>query len=172
MNDPTSLDNLHPIVLPTMKGFWPLAPGWYLIAAFLVGVSVFVVFRILQKRKANKYRRDALVQLSVLQKMLGNKEAENALRALPVLIKSTALYAYSRNKIASLYGERWVDFLNETLSEPLFSKEDGVLLAQLSYGTPTDVINVNRQQSIQLFDHVQYWILHHISEDEQEKIND
>ncbi len=172
MNDPTSLDNLHPIVFPIMKGFWPIAPGWYLIASFLIGVIVFFVFRILQKRKANKYRREALIQLSVLITSLEKREAGNALRGLPVLIKSTALYAYSRNKIASLYGENWIDFLNETLSAPLFSKEDGVLLAQLSYGTPTDIINVSRQQCTQLFDHVQYWILHHTSEDAQEKIND
>lgn len=172
MSDPTSLDNLHPIVLPIMKGFWPIAPGWYLIAAFLVGVIVFFIFRILQKRKANKYRRDALIQLSVLKTSLENMEAEQSLRALPILIKSTALHAYSRNLIASLYGEMWIDFLNKTLSAPLFIKEDGVLLDHLSYGTPTDIINVSRQQSIQLFDHVQYWILHHTSEDEQEKTDD
>jgi Domain of unknown function (DUF4381) len=172
MNDPTSLDNLHPIVLPIMKGLWPIAPGWYLVAAFLVGVIALFVLRNLQKRKANKYRRDALVQLSVLQKTLANKEAGDALRALPVLVKSTALHAYSRNTIAALYGGIWIDFLNKTLKAPLFSKEDSVLLAQLSYGTPTVVINVSRQQTNQLFDHVQYWILHHISDDDQEKTND
>ena len=173
MNDPTSLDNLHPIILSEIQGIWPIAPGWYLIGAFLVGVIVFFVLRNLHKRKVNKYRRDALIQLSVLQKnTLDNKEAEKALRALPVLIKSTALQAYPRKKIASLYGKSWIDFLNETLRTQCYSKEDGALLAQLSYGTPTDIIDVSRRQSTQLFDHVRYWILHHISEDEREKPND
>lgn len=172
MNDPISLDNLHPIVLPPVQGIWPIAPGWYMIAFLLLAVAIFFVLRFMQKRKANQYRLDALTQLAVLQKTLDQGEAENALRALPVLIKATALYAYSRKTIASLYGDGWIDFLNETLGTPHFNKEDGVLLAQISYGTPNAILAVSKQQSSQLFSHVKYWVQHHLSVDEQEKRND
>ena len=172
MNDPISLDNLHPIVLPPVQGIWPIAPGWYMIATLLIATAIFFVLRFMQRRRANQYRQDALSQLAVLQKTLDHGEAENALRALPVLIKATALYAYSRKTIASLYGDGWIDFLNETLSAPHFNKEDGVLLAQISYGTPNAILAVSKQQSSQLFGHVKYWIQHHLSVDEQEKRND
>lgn len=172
MNDPISLENLHPIVLPPAQGIWPVAPGWYMIAFLLLAAAIFFVLRFIQKRKANQYRQDALAQLAVLQNTLDQGEAENALRALPVLIKATALYAYSRKTIASLYGDSWIDFLNGTLSAPHFNKEDGVLLAQISYGTPNAILAVSKQQSSQLVDHVKYWIQHHISLDGQEKVDD
>ena len=172
MNDPTSLDNLHPIVLPPVQGIWPIAQGWYLIAFLLIVTVTFLAFRIIKKRKANRYRIDALAKLSVLNDKLDQGDAENALRALPVLIKATALYAYPRKKIASLYGDEWIDFLNGTLSAPRFMSEDGVLLTQISYGTPRAISAVTIAQSIQLVDHVKYWIQHHKSADEQEKVND
>lgn len=168
MNDPISLDNLHPIVLPQGLGLWPIAPGWYLIALLLASTIIFLTYKNRQKRKANQYRRDALQQLSILHKRLDQGEAENALRALPVLIKATALCAYKRDTIAALYGEAWLDFLNGTLPAPHFDTKDGELLARVSYGTPGEILAIGKDQSSQLLRHVEYWIQHHILRDGEE----
>lgn len=172
MNDPISLDNLHPIIMPPAQGLWPVAPGWYLIALLLFAVLIFLLLKNRQKRKANQYRRDALEQLSILQARLEQGEAENALRALPVLIKATALCAYKRDTIASLYGDGWIDFLNETLPTPYFNGDDGSLLTRVSYGTPGEILSIGEEQSTQLIDHIKYWIHHHIPEEAQEVRND
>lgn len=172
MSDPLSLNNLHSIVLPPVEGIWPVAPGWYMVASLLIGVVIYFVFKSTQKRKANQYRQDALSQLTALQKKFDQGEEGKALRALPVLIKATALYAYSRKTIASLYGDGWIDFLNDTLSTPHFNKEDGVVLTQISYGTPNAMLALSKEQSSQFFGHVKYWIQYHIAVDKQEKIDD
>lgn len=172
MNDPISLDNLHPIVLPPPQGLWPIAPGWYLIVLILTAAIIFLILKNRQNQRANQYRRDALLELSVLQNQLKQGEEENALRALPVLVKATALCVYKRDIIASIYGEAWIEFLNGTLSTPRFQKEDGVLLALFSYGTPGEILAIDKGQSAKLLGHVEYWIQHHICEGEQEKIND
>lgn len=158
--------------MPPAQGFWPIAPGWYLIACLLVAGTIFLISKNRQKRKANQYRRDALEQLSVLHTRLDQGEAENALRALPVLLKATALYAYKRDTIASLYGDGWIDFLNGTLPLPHFDKDDGKLLTQASYGTPEEILIIGKEQSTQLIDHIKYWVQHHVPGDGQEVGND
>ena len=49
------------------------------------------------------------------------------------LLKLTALAAYSREQVARLSGEEWVDFLNSRCPSPPFSPEHGRLLALASY---------------------------------------
>ena len=170
MSDPLSLNNLHPIILPPAPGLWPLAPGWYLLAAVFLLVLVFASYRYIQKRKANTYRRDALGELSTLRAMLDDSsENKTTLRTLPVLIKATALKAYERHEVASLYGQKWIGFLNTTLATQQFTREDGELLSQLSSSPDSAVAAMRQDQLKHLFASIGYWIKNHRAAEEMEK---
>ena len=107
------------IIEPSAIGIWPLAWGWWaLIALAITGISVITVL-IIQHQKRNRYRRQAL-------KTLLDQRFDNALsqsQFLMHLSKQVALAAYpqERQHIASLSGERWLQWLNGKTAAPLFN---------------------------------------------------
>ncbi|BCD98572.1 DUF4381 domain-containing protein [Marinagarivorans cellulosilyticus] len=107
------------IIEPSAIGIWPLAWGWWaLIALAIAGISVTTVL-IIQRQKRNRYRRQAL-------KTLQDQRFDNALsqsQFLMRLSKQVALAAYpqERQHIASLSGERWLQWLNGKTAAPLFN---------------------------------------------------
>ena len=101
-HDPTSLDNLHGIVEPTaLPLWWPLAPGWWLLIAFVLVAVAIAAWRTIAAYRKNAYRREALAALDTI-----------APQQLPTLLKRVALSAYPRSEVASLTGSDWVAFLN------------------------------------------------------------
>ncbi len=132
-----SLDNLHDIIVPEAVGFFPLAPGWYiLLLLFLTLLFHFALkrYRIYQKEE---YRREAFEALAKLQQ----KNRENAL-ALLSLAKRVGISAYGREKIAILNGDEWWNFMenhSQAIVDPALRKEIQTLLyqdeAEFSEGT-------------------------------------
>lgn len=60
------LSELQPLIEPVAIGWWPLAWGWWVVIALLM-VAVFVLARRWQyKRRANRYRVQALNELALL----------------------------------------------------------------------------------------------------------
>lgn len=103
-SDPASLQNLHDIVIPPPIPFWPPAPGWYLVAALLLGGIAWLVVRLVGRHRRNAYRRAALAELA----------GASTLTQLVEILKRTALAAYPRRQVAGLTGEAWTRWLAET----------------------------------------------------------
>jgi hypothetical protein len=61
----------------------------------------------------NAYRRDALKNLSAIEAGFGQQDGKKSLRDAMLLLKLVALQAFGREKVASLYGKDWLDFLEE-----------------------------------------------------------
>ena len=134
--DPASLQNLNDIVIPPDVSWWPLAPGWYVVAAILLLLVVWFIFRSLRHRKDNRYRITALREFRTLaEDIRQGQNPDTSLRQIPGLLKRTALSAYPRNEVASLHGEDWHRFLNSTVPRPAFSDSDARTLEQISYST-------------------------------------
>ena len=132
--DPASLHNLNDIVLPASVGWWPLASGWYVLIGILVITLAWFIYRSLLGWRHNRYRRTALQELQLLENSLENPDKRDAsLRQIPVLLKRTALSVYPRNRVASLSGESWFEFLNSTVSKPSFSGTTFATLSTVSY---------------------------------------
>lgn len=130
--DPASLSRLHDIVVPeAVDPWWPLAPGWYLVAALAVGVVAWGVWRVRQRRQAGRYRREALAELRALRRLApGQREAA---AGLMTLLKRTALAAWPRTEVAALSGEAWWRFLDENGGGKRFGGGLGELAEQLVY---------------------------------------
>lgn len=61
-----SLDNLHNIIVPDAIGFFPPAPGWYIVLLLLVTLLFQFGVQYYQAYQKARYRRDALAQLKAL----------------------------------------------------------------------------------------------------------
>lgn len=113
------LAGLEPNIEPEAIGFWPPAPGWWLLGC-LTAVFCFLAGRRLWKqRKANRYRRQALRTANALYRQHGDgSHAPPDTMALAKeynrLLKAVALHTWPRARVASLYGERWLQFLGKT----------------------------------------------------------
>lgn len=119
MNPQDPLAALNALREPASIGWWPLAPGWWILIALLV-VAASVLYYFLRKRyKNNAYRRLALLQLKEINAELetGNPASDRkytAVTATNALLKAVALRVFPRHNIAALSGSAWLAFLHST----------------------------------------------------------
>ncbi len=140
--DPASLQNLNDIVSPEAIGWWPLAPGWYVLLALAAVLGLWATWRMLRRRRADRYRREALAELAVLRMAAGDpKNRTAALGLVGTLLKRTALAVLHRDQIAELSGAEWHRRLDMLASIPLFAGETGQLMDRASYGYRTDPLS-------------------------------
>ncbi|KTC92115.1 DUF4381 domain-containing protein [Legionella cincinnatiensis] len=123
------LAQLKDIHLPTPIGWWPLAPGWYLVIALIVLISIFIFYYIYKNHRHAKAKNYALILLMNYQ-MEYEKEQNVALTSARIseLLRRVALAYYPREKVASLHGKEWLHFLNETGKEIDFNLVKDMLL--------------------------------------------
>ncbi|MGC8119359.1 DUF4381 domain-containing protein [Marinobacter sp. VGCF2001] len=112
MNGQDPLAKLRDIRLPATDGWWPPAPGWWLLGTFfLIAVStlLWLWFRNRQKQRWKRAARHELEQL---------EQSANASAAwftgLNTLLKRVARQRYPNRQPQALTGQQWVDFLLET----------------------------------------------------------
>ena len=147
MNDnPISLDKLHDIVVPEAVAWWPLAPGWYvLLLALIIAVS-WTGIRLTQQWNKNRFRREALNELETISPT-----------DLPSLVKRVCLCIGQREQVASLSGEDWLHFLDQSGSTTDFTQGPGKILLTLSY-SPDASIDLNSPEFSDLKSSVRTWI--------------
>ena len=117
MNPQDPLANLHPLREPGLIGWWPLAPGWWLLLAIVLLCLAALGYVLLKRYRANAYRRQALAQLQTLHReYLEEKNAGQYLAQTNALLKSVALRSYPRREVAASNGEQWLTFLNNSMN--------------------------------------------------------
>ena len=134
VTDPTSLDRLHDIVVPAPVPWWPPAPGWLWLMGFAGVVVLAVLLRLFIRRQRNRYRREALAEVGRLVARLqrGEPPADIA-GGLAVVLKRTAITAYSRARVAALTGGAWYVFLDRSAGTR-FSDGLGATMERAVYG--------------------------------------
>jgi len=122
-----SLDNLHNIIVPDTVGFFPLAPGWYLLLLLLLALLFHFGYSYYKAYQKEQYKRDAQEELKILH----NKNRENTI-ALLGLAKRVGIAAYGREIIVPLQGDTWWDFI-ESHSRAIVDPEIRGSIARLLY---------------------------------------
>ncbi len=108
----SALDRLRDIHLPPPVSIWPLAPGWWALAACLVLGSIALTWG-LRRRRAS-VRRLALRELAALESRFGTQPDPVALAvSLTTLLRRVALARRTRAEVAALHGEPWIAFLTQ-----------------------------------------------------------
>ena len=128
------LAQLRDIHTPAMIETWPPAPGWWLLAALIVALMFYGLYWLIQRWRANRYRREAFSELAGL-KHDWEKHRDDLvyLEALQRLLKRVALTRFNREDVASLTGEAWVQFLDRSTGSHDFSIGDSEALIDGAY---------------------------------------
>lgn len=134
--DPNPLP-LRDIHLPSPVGWWPPAPGWWLLLALAVMIIVGLLWLRRQFIRPD-IRKTALRELRCLQDDHALPTAER-MRQLSVLLRRICLSAYPRQDSASLVGDAWLRFLDQPLGNQGFSQGPGSVLIDAPYRPDADV---------------------------------
>jgi Domain of unknown function (DUF4381) len=130
------LRDLH---LPEAIGWWPLAPGWWLVLALCATGIVLLIRRYLRARSGAAARRHALRRLAQLTADFeSHRDAVAFSSGLSRLLRRTMLAYAPRQDVAGLTGNDWLVWLDQDLDRPLFQGGAGRKLLELPYRRPGD----------------------------------
>ena len=161
MNPQDPLAALHPLRDPASIGWWPLAPGWWVLIALAVIAIAIACYYLVRRYRANAYRRLALKQLQTIQSRYADGPGDdlciqNTASDSNALLKSVALRVFPRHDIAALSGDAWLDFLNKTRRSESTDTEFSTAFANAAY-----LAKVPDLDAEQLFRACQNWISNH-----------
>jgi hypothetical protein len=131
--DPTQIP-LRDLHLPDTVGWWPLAPGWWILAALALAGIGWLVRRYLAAHARGAARRHALQRLQALT--AAYEEHRDAVRfsaELSALLRRTMLAYAPRREIAGLTGDAWLAWLDRDFDRPRFRTGTGRKLLALPY---------------------------------------
>jgi hypothetical protein len=141
----TSLDRLHDLVPPADVSWWPLAPGWYFLLAFVFVLGLVLLIRFWRNWQANAYRRAALQELA----------SASTVPAVAELLRRTALVAAPRTLVSRQTGQAWLDWLEQQYPEPMPDNLRPLLIEGV-YGRPGKDPDIT-----ELRKYAAGWISHH-----------
>ncbi|MCP8690065.1 DUF4381 domain-containing protein [Marinobacterium sedimentorum] len=154
--NPPSLEQLHDLQLPAEVGFWPPAPGWWLLAALLLGGLIWAGIFLWRRWQRNRYRRAALKLLAEYQRQLQqDQDPQRYLTQVAQLLRRTALRAYPQQTLAGLTDNAWRQFLIDSSGLDGFNESTGDALLRGPYQAAIEFDTDAVQQL------ARNWILHH-----------
>ena len=108
------LSALRDIHLPPDPGFWPPAPGWWILALILVLAAIALGWWRRSVARRRRPQREALQALADLRDALAQGEAPHRIASESAsLLRRVALARFPRQRVAGLSGRPWLEFLVE-----------------------------------------------------------
>jgi Domain of unknown function (DUF4381) len=156
------VEGLKDIVVPAPVPWLPRTAGWYILLALLGALAFWAYSSYRRRREANRYRRQALLELDGLQVALDKPGGRHQVAArLPELLKRVALHLEPRSAVASLSGADWLAELDRLYGGSGFTKGPGRLLPKLAYGATAFVSGVPRAEIDALMRLSREWLQKH-----------
>lgn len=128
------LARLRPLHLPDPVGWWPPAPLWWFLAAVALLALVSGARAALARVRRGAYRRAArreLAQALRLAQVSGDCAA--FLAQASAILRRAALCRYPRATVASLHGDAWLRFLDESAAMSAFRTGAGRIFGSGTY---------------------------------------
>lgn len=140
---------LRDIKLPAEPGFWPLAPGWWAVAALVLLVTVWVAIK-WYKHHQKKRRWLAIdQQLSDLEfAFRTSKDEQKLLTDVSMFLRRFVKFQLHQVAASSLAGHDWIEHLNQ--QQPGLFDEFEMALARGIYAShceynPQALLKTTRQ---------------------------
>lgn len=121
---------IRDIHLPDSISWWPPAPGWWVLGAFLVLLVLFAVV-VLRYRRRIWLRKAALRELEQIVLIYRQQlNARDLLKNLSTLLRRLCLSRYPREKVAGLTGQDWLNFLEQGLPASVAQRDPQLSFTQ------------------------------------------
>ncbi|WP_218313034.1 DUF4381 domain-containing protein [Alteromonas antoniana] len=104
------LAQLNDIHTPPDVSYWPLDWGWWLVIALAAIILIALIVIAVRKHRHQRARRMAQKELTSI-----TADTENWPARLNAVLKRTAMAYCSQEAVASLYGDKWQQFLKDAL---------------------------------------------------------
>ena len=124
------LQDFVEVIAPTAISRLPQTSGWLILVLVLIVFLLRYCARRVRLWYSNRYRREAEKRLQELEQAAVQS---TLLSELNRLLKLTAMAAFSREQVARLSGDEWVDFLNSCCPTAPFPDELRQLLVTGAY---------------------------------------
>jgi hypothetical protein len=134
---------LRDIHLPAPVGWWPPAPGWWLIAALAIAAGVVAALRWRRTRSRRTALRSIARAIAALDR---GEDPAQCLQRLSVLLRRFAMTVGDAAAVAGLSGEAWLEYLNGRCPDGGFAGESGRRMLAASYRPPS---NVTRDEALE-----------------------
>jgi Domain of unknown function (DUF4381) len=160
-----ALEKLADIVTPPPVSFVPQTWGWYALAALALALAAWGFLRWHRRRKANRYRIEALAELDCIERSIGDGHTPGeALAAIPPLLKRVALAAWPRARVAKLAQSPWVDFLRDSEGKASMPRPLMQLLNDIEYRSNKELAAISAADAHACFESARRWIeVHRVS---------
>jgi hypothetical protein len=118
--------------------WWPLAPGWWLLALLAIALlfTLVALARNLRRYPAGSWRRHAWKQLRDLKRQSDRMSTQQIAAELSELLRRIAIARLGRDRAAGLSGERWLDWLQKHDPAGFAWTRHGRPLLTLPYAPP------------------------------------
>jgi len=128
------LAQLRPLHLPDPVGWWPPAPLWWVLTAVALLALVVAGRAVLARIRRGGYRRAARRELAeALRLAQQSGDAAAFLAQASAILRRAALCRYPRATVASLHGDAWLRFLDESAAMDAFRAGAGQPLGAGAY---------------------------------------
>lgn len=155
-SDPYSLNALEDIVIPEPVGLFPLAPVWSCVMGIaLVWITYGLIVCWIRYRR-NAYRRAGL---KLIRELETATSLDLGLRGVDEVLKRVAMVAFSRERVAALWGADWIEFLRSSVDDFPIDDSNAQALAEVNFAPLPD--RYGRDEYAATLDAANAWIRHH-----------
>ena len=124
------LEQLQPLISPPVIGFWPPAPGWWLLAAAVVSLlAAWLTWRGIRKARLRRWR-------AVFDQACGDAQGNARVAAISALLRRASRRVQPHAD--RLQGDAWLQFLDAGLAQPVFMHGPGALLRDGAFRPTVD----------------------------------
>lgn len=128
MNPSDPLSQLRDIHLPAPISWWPLAPGWYILAILIL--VLIAIASVCWYRHRQKWRKQQVI-FHMLENYMNQQPPHWT--CVNLLIKRVAFIHHSRKHIAGLHGEAWLTWLDTITQTTAYTQHEGRILLTWPY---------------------------------------
>lgn len=139
MKNNSLLEQLKDIYLPDrVSQWWPLAYGWWIVLGLIIlGIILgLIILRI--KKKKGLYKDSIIDEFKQEVDNVYKNNPTHVLESISVYLKRVALQKFPSEEIKTLYGEKWLEFLDSKIEDKSFETTKARLLENTYKPTELD----------------------------------